>query len=354
MANILPDPGLTNYSSDDVSSLWNDQSSPETFEDAAYTRTPVSATFSTFPPLHWSCSPSSSVLSSSVSPSPSAVPYTWNPNMRPVDPALVAGPNSTWSSISSMSYLPSNNENQQYLNPSSSFIMNAGWEANFTADTSSTNETMMFNGLPLTDNIFHTEMPSSSNAMNSYEGLDMGSSYALQRPQTVPSTYSSATVPTSVSQDFGNASRPAPSQPQSQTMYPAAPTTTHPNQIHTTTTAAHIPTNHQFHVPQFQHPSETTTNTTNVATTMTTNTAPAPALTSHSPNSRNAFLIDCKRRGLSYKDIKRIGNFREAESTLRGRYRTLTKSKGQRVRKPQWEARDVCPPWPFSILYTSF
>ena len=59
------------------------------------------------------------------------------------------------------------------------------------------------------------------------------------------------------------------------------------------------------------------------------------------PSSKNALLIEYKRRGLSYKDIKRMGNFREAESTLRGRFRTLTKSKDQRVRKPQWQERDV-------------
>ncbi|KAB8238478.1 uncharacterized protein BDW43DRAFT_306340 [Aspergillus alliaceus] len=58
-------------------------------------------------------------------------------------------------------------------------------------------------------------------------------------------------------------------------------------------------------------------------------------------DSRDAFLVECKRRGLSYKDIKRIGGFKEAESTLRGRFRTLTKSKDQRVRKPQWQEKDV-------------
>jgi hypothetical protein len=58
-------------------------------------------------------------------------------------------------------------------------------------------------------------------------------------------------------------------------------------------------------------------------------------------DARNAFLIECKRRGLSYKDIKRLGGFEEAESTLRGRFRTLTKSKEQRVRKPQWKDKDV-------------
>ncbi|KAJ5097654.1 hypothetical protein N7456_008375 [Penicillium angulare] len=61
----------------------------------------------------------------------------------------------------------------------------------------------------------------------------------------------------------------------------------------------------------------------------------------HHIDRSNAFLIDCKRRGLSYKDIKRIGNFKEAESTLRGRFRTLTKSKEQRVRKPIWLEKDI-------------
>lgn len=61
----------------------------------------------------------------------------------------------------------------------------------------------------------------------------------------------------------------------------------------------------------------------------------------HYTDTRNAFLIELKRRGLSYKDIKRIGGFKEAESTLRGRFRTLTKAKEQRVRKPKWLERDV-------------
>lgn len=58
-------------------------------------------------------------------------------------------------------------------------------------------------------------------------------------------------------------------------------------------------------------------------------------------DARNALLIEYKRRGLSYRDIKKIGGFREAESTLRGRYRTLTKSKDQRVRRPHWQDNDV-------------
>lgn len=58
-------------------------------------------------------------------------------------------------------------------------------------------------------------------------------------------------------------------------------------------------------------------------------------------NERNIFLIRSKNSGLSYKEIKRRGGFREAESTLRGRYRTLTKAKEHRVRRPKWHARDV-------------
>ncbi|KAE8382225.1 hypothetical protein BDV26DRAFT_278229 [Aspergillus bertholletiae] len=61
----------------------------------------------------------------------------------------------------------------------------------------------------------------------------------------------------------------------------------------------------------------------------------------HYNHYRDAFLVECKRRGLSYKDIKRIGGLKEAESTLRGRFRTLTKSKEQRVRKPQWQEKDI-------------
>jgi hypothetical protein len=52
-------------------------------------------------------------------------------------------------------------------------------------------------------------------------------------------------------------------------------------------------------------------------------------------------LIEWKNQGLSYKEIKVRGGFEEAESTLRGRYRTLTKPKHLRVRKPEWSNRDV-------------
>lgn len=57
---------------------------------------------------------------------------------------------------------------------------------------------------------------------------------------------------------------------------------------------------------------------------------------------RDKMLVDLRDKGHSYKEIKRIGRFKEAESTLRGRLRTLTKEKSERVRKPKWNARDVC------------
>lgn len=64
---------------------------------------------------------------------------------------------------------------------------------------------------------------------------------------------------------------------------------------------------------------------------------------------KNQFLLEGKHNGLSYKEIKKLYNFTEAESTLRGRFRTLTKSKSQRVRRPQWYAEDVSQPTPFII-----
>ena len=56
---------------------------------------------------------------------------------------------------------------------------------------------------------------------------------------------------------------------------------------------------------------------------------------------RDELLMDLRRKGLSYREIKQRGRFREAESTLRGRVRVLTKDKRERVRKPEWQAQDV-------------
>ncbi|KAI4715510.1 hypothetical protein E4T48_08300 [Aureobasidium sp. EXF-10727] len=58
-------------------------------------------------------------------------------------------------------------------------------------------------------------------------------------------------------------------------------------------------------------------------------------------NTRDEYLQEARRRGLSYKEIKRRGGFTEAESTLRGRIRILSKPKEMRVRKPQWNRSDI-------------
>ncbi|KAH7037699.1 uncharacterized protein B0I36DRAFT_345775 [Microdochium trichocladiopsis] len=57
--------------------------------------------------------------------------------------------------------------------------------------------------------------------------------------------------------------------------------------------------------------------------------------------ARDEFLLKYRSKGWTYKQIRERGNFAEAESTLRGRYRTLTKEKEARVRKPEWHANDI-------------
>jgi hypothetical protein len=52
-------------------------------------------------------------------------------------------------------------------------------------------------------------------------------------------------------------------------------------------------------------------------------------------------LLEGKRRGLTYKEIKKKMHTNVAESTLRGRYRSLTKARKDRVRKPIWTDNDV-------------
>ncbi|EPE10805.1 hypothetical protein F503_05900 [Ophiostoma piceae UAMH 11346] len=55
---------------------------------------------------------------------------------------------------------------------------------------------------------------------------------------------------------------------------------------------------------------------------------------------KDRVLLQLKREGYTYREIREKGNFTEAESTLRGRYRTLTKTKQERVRKPTWTEKD--------------
>ncbi|KAI6839493.1 hypothetical protein KC340_g1148 [Hortaea werneckii] len=46
------------------------------------------------------------------------------------------------------------------------------------------------------------------------------------------------------------------------------------------------------------------------------------------------------QKGTPYRRIKAMGKFKVAESTLRGRIRTMTKDKSERVRRPEWTAED--------------
>lgn len=58
--------------------------------------------------------------------------------------------------------------------------------------------------------------------------------------------------------------------------------------------------------------------------------------------AKDKLLLDMRNQGLSYREIKRRGKFRETESTLRGRIRMLSRPLHERVRKPDWTRRDVC------------
>ncbi|KAJ4158417.1 uncharacterized protein LMH87_008944 [Akanthomyces muscarius] len=68
---------------------------------------------------------------------------------------------------------------------------------------------------------------------------------------------------------------------------------------------------------------------------------PSPVLSEHHKNAQNEFLVKARAEGMSYRDIKVKGGFTEAESTLRGRHRMLTKDKEDRVRKPEWTEKDI-------------
>ncbi|KAI3395077.1 hypothetical protein diail_1834 [Diaporthe ilicicola] len=57
-------------------------------------------------------------------------------------------------------------------------------------------------------------------------------------------------------------------------------------------------------------------------------------------SERDEYLVQSKLAGMTYKEIRQEGGFTEAESTLRGRFRTLTKPKEARVRKPEFQEID--------------
>ena len=72
---------------------------------------------------------------------------------------------------------------------------------------------------------------------------------------------------------------------------------------------------------------------------------PRRASTQAQRERNDRVLIEGKKRGETYKEIKKklIGE-NPAESTLRGRYRSLTKDRRDRVRKPVWTKFDVRKP----------
>jgi hypothetical protein len=57
--------------------------------------------------------------------------------------------------------------------------------------------------------------------------------------------------------------------------------------------------------------------------------------------AKDDFLVKQRKDGVPYKTIRIQGHFTEAESTLRGRYRAMTKPLDERVRKPEWQGNDV-------------
>ncbi|KAF2486584.1 hypothetical protein BDY17DRAFT_321364 [Neohortaea acidophila] len=65
------------------------------------------------------------------------------------------------------------------------------------------------------------------------------------------------------------------------------------------------------------------------------------ARTDAAREQRDNLLVSLRDKGVPYKEIKRKYGFKEAESTLRGRFRALTKDKEERVRRPAWETKDV-------------
>ncbi|KAK7745615.1 hypothetical protein SLS62_009723 [Diatrype stigma] len=69
--------------------------------------------------------------------------------------------------------------------------------------------------------------------------------------------------------------------------------------------------------------------------------AATPASQTVKRSDKDEFLIRSRELGMSYREIRQRGGFVEAESTLRGRLRNLTKAKEARVRKPQWQDKDI-------------
>lgn len=77
------------------------------------------------------------------------------------------------------------------------------------------------------------------------------------------------------------------------------------------------------------------------ATSTGSNAAATDDSTLPTRSEKDEFLVKHKQAGMTYREIRKKGGFTEAESTLRGRFRTLTKPKEARVRKPEFQEIDV-------------
>ncbi|KAK1780884.1 hypothetical protein QBC45DRAFT_371230 [Copromyces sp. CBS 386.78] len=116
----------------------------------------------------------------------------------------------------------------------------------------------------------------------------------------------------------------------------------HPQHLASMSRRNQQPFHHQGRGAHPYHPSSSSSNNTS-NTKRRAQGLPATA-TDHLKRARaeqDALLVRLRKQGKSYKQIAQIGRFTEAESTLRGRYRTLTKSREERVRKPEWTDKDL-------------
>ena len=99
------------------------------------------------------------------------------------------------------------------------------------------------------------------------------------------------------------------------------------------TCSTHCPDAEAFYLPTSSPPDLTSASTTP--------SRQLGARGSQRNTSTDALLVRMRAEGKSYKEIKGVLGLDEAESTLRGRHRSLTKPKDARVRKPEWKPHDV-------------
>lgn len=90
------------------------------------------------------------------------------------------------------------------------------------------------------------------------------------------------------------------------------------------------------------------------ATGTASNTLPTDESSLPTRSEKDDFLVKHKQAGMTYREIRKKGGFTEAESTLRGRFRTLTKPKEARVRKPEFQEIDVSSLLSHRLLQSAF